>query len=98
MPSSRVLLVHGDCGRGLHGLNNEALPKRKMWFCPLGGVAAGGRGHRQEQGIGSKGRERRGTDCLGGLLHDVDQMKCDGPIVDKGSGTREKEVDGGGGG
>ena len=50
----------------MHGLNNEASPKRKMWFCPLGGVAAGGRGHRQEQGIGSKGRERRGTEFLGG--------------------------------
>ena len=31
-----------------------------------GGVAAGGRGHGQEQGIGSKGRERRGTEFLGG--------------------------------
>ena len=30
MPSRRVLLEHGDGGRGLHGLNNEASPKRKM--------------------------------------------------------------------
>ena len=63
------------------------------WVC-----SRGGKGHRQEQGIGSKGRERSGTECCGGLLHDADQMNCDGPIIDKGSGTREKEVDGRGGG
>ena len=66
MPSSRVLLEHGDGGRGLHGLNNETLRIRKMWFCPLGGCSRRGKGHRQEQGIGSKGRERRGTEFLGG--------------------------------